>query len=82
MVRPKQKPALLHCLEEECNDCEEVNDIWYCCYGVREMEVEKGAECRHKQYKKVIPYFMHTLPNAEVPRLTLQQEIDKYGSKQ
>lgn len=77
MVRPKQKPALLHCLEEECNECVELNDVYYCCYGIRELEVEKGAKCRHNQYKKVIPMFIHRLPNADVP----QQEWEQYGRK-
>jgi hypothetical protein len=81
MVRPSQA-ALRHCLEGECKEYQEIDYVSYCHYGVRMVEVEKGAKCRHKQYKKVIHYFMHRLPNAEVPTMTLQQEIEKYGRKQ
>ena len=77
MVRPSQS-ALLHCLEEECKECQEINDILYCHYGVRMMEVERGAKCQHKQYKKVIPVFIHSIP--DIPRMTLQQG-EKYGDK-
>ena len=55
------KKQLLKCLEQECKDCQIIVGITYCHYGVRQMEVQRGQECRHRQYRtqKNIPVYYH-----------------------